>query len=137
MVLDSSKNRMTIFEETTYAANVKEALRLYSVGDYTGSAQICKEILYQNANCGIAYISLGRAMIQQGADKEAMAYLKKGDDRAAYSEAFRLYRMQFIRENFFWLLAGFILLCILVKVLYRLVRRWLGYPVRKKRMIYR
>ena len=137
LVLDSQKNRITLFEETAFAVNVKKALTLYTAGDYGGSVNVCREILKLDANCNIAYISMGRALMQQGSYKEAMVYLKKGDDRAAYSEAFRGYRMQFVRENFVWLLILLIVVVIAVRFAYRGVRSWLGYPVKKKRLIYR
>ncbi|MDD6236817.1 MAG: hypothetical protein PUB00_05495 [Clostridiales bacterium] len=132
LVLDSVKNRVTVFTPTEYALLVKKALDSYADGDYENAIGVCHEVLKHNVNSSIAYTCLGNALLQQGEYSRAMEYLKLGQDRGSYSNAYRSYRLQFVRNHFGGILIGVVMLAVLLMLLKRVVYRWIGIP-RKKR----
>ena len=48
----------------------------------------------------MAYIGIGKSMLREGKYKEAMTYLKLGNDREYYSKALAKYRREYMREYF-------------------------------------
>lgn len=110
LVLDKAKNSITVFEPTEYGTYLRSALDLYSQGRYTECRETWEQVLRLNANCELAYRGIGRACLQEGNFKEAMYYLKAGQDREGYSEAFRQQRTIDARKIFPYVIVALILL---------------------------
>ena len=137
LVLDSTKNTVTVFSPTGYMNDVRAATVLYSQGRYIDSMDLWQNILKYNSNFQLAYRSIGRAYLQQHDYKTAMQYLKKGNDRRQYSLALTGYRKQFLTNYFLYIAGAVVLLYFVCKYLYRKLRKKLGLPVKKKKTIYR
>lgn len=99
-VLDRDLGRITEFKATTFGSLVNEANRLYSSGKHTEAAKLWQEVLRLDANYEMAYIGIGKSMLREGKYKEAMTYLKLGNDREYYSKALAKYRREYMREYF-------------------------------------
>ncbi len=100
LVLDASKNTITVMEQTFYGEMIRSANYLYNQGLYEESITPWMEVLRMNANYTQAYMGLGKAYMSMGKYEEAMDYFKLGKDPAGYGEAKAAFRDQKIRENF-------------------------------------
>lgn len=103
LVVDSDRNSITVFTETEYMSLIRNALREYGQGKYMESAEYWSEVIKLNSSLPVAYKGVGRAKLINGEYKEAMEYLKTGDDRFYYSMAVQNFRREYVRENFLWL----------------------------------
>lgn len=112
LVLDAKKNNITIFKKTEFAEKVVEAIKLYRDGMNDEALGPWKEVLKANNNYELAYIGIGKALMNAGKYKEAMKYFKLGRAGSYYSDAFKEYRSQVLRDHFSFLMT-LILLCIL------------------------
>ncbi len=92
LVLDKEKSEITVFSTTEYGSYLRSALNLYSLGKYSECKETWQQVLRLNSNCELAYRGIGRAYLQEGNFEKAMEYLKIGQDREGYSEAFRQQR---------------------------------------------
>lgn len=100
LVLDASKNTVTVMEQTFYGQMIRSANYLYNQGLYQESITPWMEVLRMNANYTQAYMGLGKAYMSMGEYKQAMEYFKLGKDPDGYGEAKAALRDEKIRENF-------------------------------------
>lgn len=113
-VLDRDLGWITEFKATRFGRLVGEANRLYTSGKHNEAAELWKQVLQLDANYEMAYVGIGKSMLRQGEYKEAMTYLKLGNDREYYSKALTKYRREYMREYFGVYMSGAIGLLVLV-----------------------
>jgi len=111
-VLDRDMGQITLFQPTRFGELVNEANRLYSIGQHDASAEVWKEVLKYDANYEMAYVGVGKALLREGKNKEALGYLKLGYDRKYYSKAFERYRKEVLREHFGAIMTGLVALAV-------------------------
>lgn len=99
-VLDQDLGMITEFTVTKFGSLVNEANGLYSIGKHDDAAKLWEQVLKLDANFEMAYVGIGKSMLRQGEYKEAMKYLKLGNDREYYSKALTKYRREYMREYF-------------------------------------
>ena len=116
LVLDASKNTVTVMEQTFYGQMIRSANYLYNQGLYQESITPWMEVLRMNANYTQAYMGLGKAYMSMGEYSQAMDYFKLGKDPAGYAEAKAALRDQKIRENF--ALFAAVVMIILIGILF-------------------
>lgn len=117
LVLDSKKNNITAFQITKFGESVQKAVKMYNEGLYDEAVEPWKEVLRRDENYRMAYIGIGKALLNAGEYKEAMSYFKLGYDKKGYSDAFKEYRTIVMRENFSLIMLGLILLLLLPYIL--------------------
>ncbi|MFF2910698.1 gluconolactonase [Paenibacillus sp. NPDC057934] len=100
LVLDKAMNRISIFKPTRYGALINEANELLFSGKYDEAERKWRDLLKLDANNEIAYVGIGKVLLRQGENKQALEYLKLGYDREYYSKAFGKYRKEVVREYF-------------------------------------
>ncbi len=100
LVLDLGTNSITVFQPTTYAQLIHQAIDLYEDGKLSESVQAWEQVLRHNVNFDFAYVAVGRSYLSQGRYPEAMRYFKLGSNRELYSSAYRYYRKDIIEQNF-------------------------------------
>lgn len=128
LVLDQQKNTITVFTPTEYGEMIYEAINQYTRGEYDGSAETWQDVMKMNANYPLAFRGIGRALLQQGSDKnpglyeEAMDYFKMAHDRESYGRAFKLYRKYWVEKNIWWV-ALILAVLLIVPVIIGRVRR--------------
>jgi hypothetical protein len=130
VVLDQGLNNITTFEPTLFGLNVNEAAKLYYEGKEELSAEAWQEVIRLNANYDVAYIGIGKALLRQERNDEAMEYFKLGMSRQYHSKAYERHRKDVFREHLGTVMSGLLVL-VLIFVVYRIVRR-----VRKARLTY-
>jgi hypothetical protein len=102
LIADAEKNTITCMWPTAYIRKIRSALAKYRLGEYSGAVDEWQDILKQNPYFTIAYRSIGRSLLQEGKSRQALEYLREGDDRYYYSLAMQEYRRGFIRANWYW-----------------------------------
>lgn len=113
-VLDGRKNSITVFKQTEFGAIVHEAISLFNKGKYEEARGPWEEALRRDNNYWLAYIGLGNAYLNQGDYEQAMDYFYY-NSRSGYNDAFKGWRMDFVRSNF-TLIA--VILLVLLAVIY-------------------
>ena len=116
-VLDGRNNDITVFSETLFGTYVHEANEMYNEGLYEDSLALWQDILKRDGNYNMAYIAIGRALLNQDEYAEAMKYFKAGFDDKDYDKAFEYNRKALMRNNF---TAAIIVIAILI-ILYLVV----------------
>lgn len=119
-VLDSGKSSITVFKRTEFGSIVQEAMALFNAGKYEESIEPWKEALRRDSNYWMAYIGLGNAYLNADDYETAMQYFYR-QSRSGYSDAFKSWRMNFVRENF-TLFAAIILVLLLLFYILSAVR---------------
>ncbi|MCG7384687.1 NHL repeat-containing protein [Paenibacillus sp. ACRRY] len=123
LVLDRGKSNLVVYEPTRFGTNVNEAVALHYQGEDTEAVHIWQEVLKLNANYDIAYIGIGKSLLMEKKNKEALGYFELGMDRKSYSVAFKRYRREMMKEHFgTFLTAGIALIFILI--LARVAVKW-------------
>lgn len=99
-VLDSFKDTVTVFRETSFGRTVHEAAALHNAGRYEEALGPWEEVLKRDGNYRRAYIGVALALLRKGDYKGSMKYAKLADDGKIYNKAFEGYRRQFLKEHF-------------------------------------
>lgn len=116
LVLDATKNTITFFSLTKTGMSVHKALTFYNDGNYAASLEPWYEVMETNPNFQLAYIGVGNALFNEGEYKKAMEYYEIARDTEGYSNAYREYRVIFMRDNFLWILALAVMAYAIVKL---------------------
>lgn len=122
IVLDRDLQQINIYEPTQFGRSVNEAVKLHFAGKEEQSAEAWKQVLKLNTNYDIGYIGIGKALLRQEKNKEAMEYFKLGMSRKYYSKAFARYRKDVMREQFGTVMTTLLLL-VVVFIGFRTFRR--------------
>ncbi len=129
LVLDRGKSNIVVFEPTKFGSSVNEAVGLHYNGEDKLAVPIWQEVLRLNSNYDIAYIGIGKSLLMEKRNGEALEYFKLGMDRDSYSVAYKRYRREVMKEHFGTFLT----------LLFVLAAAWLAYKLvssrRQKRML--
>jgi len=125
IVLDKGYNNLVVFEPTAFGENVNQAVMHYNLGDEEKSAAYWREVLRLDANYEVAYVGIGKSLLAEGENKEALTYFENGNSKLYYSKAFKRYRKDVLRDNFGTIMTIIVLIPIsyLVFLIYRSIRR--------------
>lgn len=126
LVLDSEINGFTVFKITDYCNAKKELISIIDSGDYKTIATLSEKVLNYNTNCKYAYYAKGFLSEANGKYDEAMSYYKIANDRDSYSQAYKLYRKEWINSHFEWLILIFLGLISLVIITVILLNKGLA-----------
>lgn len=123
LVLDKDNNRIAVFEPTTYGSLIREAVTALYNGQADRSTEAWQSVLKLNSNFDVAYIGIGKSLLKQGDNREAMHYFKLGSDRGNYSEAFKRYRKDVVTDHFGTIVFGILAAILLIYAAIKLGRR--------------
>ena len=87
-VLDAERGLVHIMKATDYAKNYHDAIDLYNLGDYEGSAQLWKHIKAVGGTSYYAENYLGQCLFEQGDYKGAANHYKQAGNIDGYSDAY-------------------------------------------------
>jgi hypothetical protein len=122
-VLDRGKNNIVVFTPTLFGSTVQRATELHYQGNDAEAVKLWGEVLRLNSNYDLAYLGIGKSLLMEKKNKEAMAYFKLGMQRDYYSIAYKRYRREVMQEHFGTFMSGAALL-MLALVAFLLARRW-------------
>lgn len=113
LVLDKGFHNLIVFKPTEFGSNVNQAVKHYHLGNDNEAAEYWKKVLRLDANYEVAYVGIGKALLMDGKNKEAMTYFKNGNSKKYFSKAFKRYRQEVMRENFGFVMGAIVLLPLL------------------------
>ncbi|WP_308639346.1 NHL repeat-containing protein [Paenibacillus silvisoli] len=99
-VLDMGKNNIAVFKPTTFGSLVREATIEHYTGNDDKAVKLWEQVLRLNTNYEIAYLGIGKSLLMEKKNKEAMEYFKLGMSRKNYSVAYKRYRREVMKDNF-------------------------------------
>jgi DNA-binding beta-propeller fold protein YncE len=99
---DRQLRRAYVYTMTEFGQLALGSARHYYNGEWEDSARLLEEALRLNANYDLAYSGIGKYYLMQGDYENAMYYLKLGQNREYYSQAFNHYRNEWVKRNFVW-----------------------------------
>lgn len=106
IVLDQGTKSIEIFGPTKFGELINEAVRLQYLGEFEASYEIWQEVAKLNSNYEIAYIGIGKSLLNERKYREAMYYFKLGHDKKYYSKALEGYRKELLDRHFNWIMTG-------------------------------
>ncbi|WP_372661147.1 hypothetical protein [Cohnella sp.] len=116
-VVDKGRNRIDRFRTTPFADLVHEASNYYVNGRYEQAETLWNKIIAMNSNFDMAYLAIGKALYKSERYKEAMEHFSVARNRTEYSNAFREYRKQYMREHFTEITGGIIGIILVLRFL--------------------
>ncbi len=122
-VLDSQKNTITVFVETSFGEIVHDATDKFNAGYYDEALEPWYEVLKRDGNYRRAYIGVASALYNRGDYKGSMKYAKLADAPRIYNKAFEGYRMEFLKANFGYIAAGLAVLIVGIIVLKKKLKK--------------
>lgn len=96
--LDSADGTVTILRKTEYGTLIDEVLSLQENRQYDKAAELWEKILSKNNNFDMAYLGIGKNLLENEEYKEAMAYFRLIGNKTYYGQAFKLYREQILEK---------------------------------------
>lgn len=120
LALDSVDNSITVFQKTEYAKKLDEVIGYQERREYDKAIASWEEIVGLNNNFDMAYLGIGKTLLEQEKYQQAMDNFRLINNRSYYSKAFKLYRQQILDK------IG-ILLIVLVVILIVGVVKFFGY----------
>lgn len=117
VILDISKESVTLFEPTYYGNQIMNGSYRYDHGDYEGALEPWNEVLKLNVNSELAYRGIARAEYLSGDYKSAMEHYAAAYDKDGYSEARQKYRTQYVSQHFSVFMAAILAIAIVIFVL--------------------
>lgn len=109
-VLDSQKDTVTVFVETSFGEIVHEATDKFNDGYYDEALDPWYEVLKRDGNYRRAYVGVASALYNRGDYKGSMKYAKLADAPRIYNKAFEGYRMEFLKANFGFIVGGLVVI---------------------------
>lgn len=126
-VLDSDKAQIQIFETTEFTNYLHEALYLFSKGRYTESKEPLSEILKMNNLFDYANMAMGRALLHEENNDEALIYTRLAKDYDGYSDAFWEIRNLWLKKNL-----AKVIICI---VIFIILKRVIAFLDKRKKIL--
>lgn len=131
LVLDSSKNNLTVFSRTAFGEEVQGAVIAHREGEYAAVKAQWEDILGKAGNYSPALIGIGKAYYEEGDYSTAMEYFRLGQDRENYGKAYKMVRNNVLRVLVPWLCL-LIMAVFLYGVVRRAIKRWRRKPRKKE-----
>ncbi len=101
---DSDLKSAYIYEPTEFGSALLKAGEAYYNGDWDIATGHFREVLRLCANLETAYVGIGKNLLMKEDYEGAMYNFKLGNNREFYSKAYKGYRTQVMKDNF-WVIA--------------------------------
>lgn len=98
LLLDKTRDSITIYNRTEYGDILINAIHNNNARRYDLAIDDWQAILQRNSNFDAAYVGLGKAKYREGDWEGAMEYYKFAYDTDNYSEAFKMYRKDWVSK---------------------------------------
>ena len=119
VVTDRIKGSVTVFERTEFGENVNLALKQYDSGDYENAEKTWKAVSKMASGYLLAQVGLSKIDIQHKDYRAAMKKLKPIHEKELYADVFERLRDDFIKDNFYKLIAAVALIIAVLILLNR------------------
>ena len=115
LALDRSNSSITVYKRTGYGDLLLQAIQVTEAKQYEKSVDYYISILQRNNNYDTAYVGIGQSRYRDGEYLAAMKYFKYASDVTDYSDAYKMYRKEWM-ETYLWIIPVAIILIIFAVV---------------------
>ncbi len=98
IILDKESDSITVYSRTEYGDLLVKALENDNKRNYAEAKTDYEAILERNINFDTAYIGIAKALYRSGMYEEAMEQYSYAYDTTGYSQAFKMYRKDWISK---------------------------------------
>ena len=112
LVLDKSTNSFTVFGRTEYGDILLGAIENQNARKYDKAQEDWESILQRNNNFDAAYIGIGKALYRSGKWTESMEYFTSAYDTDNYSNAFKMYRKEWVSKYIYLVPIVIVAVCV-------------------------
>lgn len=123
LVADQLAQSIEVFVPTQYGRALNLAVEHQHYNRFDQAADAWRAALRYNHNLTLAYSGIGRSLLREGRYREALDYLRRGNDREYYSKAYAQVRNEFLRTHFDKIVLGLAAVILLPLAAVRLKRR--------------
>ena len=110
LVLDQKNCAVLRYEPTDFARSINNATKYQFYGDSVSASDEWQNVITSNPNYQLAYVGVGKTLLEDGRYQEAMLYFEKGENVPYYSRAYKKYRDGLIKEYFPFVMYGTLIL---------------------------
>ena len=125
LILDSSRGDIVVYKPTEYGRLINQAVEARFNGREQEAVVYWQEVLKLDAHYELAYAGVGKSLLAAGQSKEAMEYLKRGNEAHYYSIALRRYRTEVMKRYSDFIFYA-VLLAVTGYIAYRIIKRKRG-----------
>lgn len=122
LVLDKTANNISVYKRTEYGDLLLTSIQHNRERQYDLALDDWTSVLQRNSNFDEAYIGIGKALYRNGQYEEAMDYYESAYDTENYSEAFAMWRQDWVKK-YVWIV---ILVAVAAIVGYSLFFKYAG-----------
>lgn len=119
LALDAETGAITVFRKTAYGALLDEVIGYQENREYDKAQGLWNELLGENNNYDLAYLGVGKALMEKGDLTGAMKYFELINNKLYYSKAYGLYRQEILQRWGLWILLGVLILILLAVWVFR------------------
>lgn len=119
LALDAETGAITVFRKTAYGALLDEVIGYQENREYDKAQGLWNELLGENNNFDLAYLGVGKALMEKGDLTGAMKYFELINNKLYYSKAYGLYRQELLQRWGLWILLGVLILILLAVWVFR------------------
>ena len=119
LALDAETGAITVFRKTAYGALLDEVIGYLENREYDKAQGLWNELLGENNNFDLAYLGVGKALMEKGDLTGAMKYFELINNKLYYSKAYGLYRQEILQRWGLWILLGVLILILLAVWVFR------------------
>ena len=113
LILEQNRGDVTVFKPTEYGYWINRAVAYRYDGMEQEAVAAWREVLRLNAHFELAFAGIGKSLLASGNHREALYYLRRGNNTHFYSIAFRRFRTEVMSEYSNWILSGVLLAAVL------------------------
>ncbi len=121
--LDSITASITVSRKTEYAKLIDQVLALQEKRQYDEAAKLWEQILAKNNNFDMAYLGIGKNLLENEEYKEAMSYFRLIGNKTYYGQAFKLYREEILDKYGLLIFIAFVAILAAVIILFKKINR--------------
>ena len=104
LALDAETGAITVFRKTAYGTLLDEVIGYQENREYDKAQGLWNELLGENNNFDLAYLGVGKALMEKGDLTGAMKYFELINNKLYYSKAYGLYRQEILQRWGLWIL---------------------------------
>ena len=112
MLVDGTKNTVSIFKRTSYGDLLASALQNTEDQNYEDAVTYYRAILQHNNNYDAAYVGIADSLYREGKFVDAMIYYRQALDTENYSKAYSEYRKEWVEKHILLIPLVVILFCV-------------------------
>lgn len=98
LAIDRLRGSLTVFGKTEYGKLIDEAISLQQQRKFSQTIEVWQEIEKINNNYDIAYLGIGKSLLEQDEYSEAKEYFRATDNKEYYSKALKQQRDEVLKK---------------------------------------